>query len=171
MAKIQDVNDGDYFQLPWGRAIFHNNEWHLETDRDDPAGISMIGGAGCKISWKDAGGNEKVLIQLRRNSKGDGEIYVGCLSQEVLDTTGNLDRAMIEVATINPNRAEIRVPVKLSAGTVPGTPLPSEPGVQLGTLDGRYIVADQSDGNLVVYDRGIAVWDRWSYEAGLARNG
>jgi len=34
--------------------------------------------------------------------------------------------------------------------------------------DGRYVLAVQSDRNVVVYDRGRPVWDRWSYEAGQA---
>jgi hypothetical protein len=32
--------------------------------------------------------------------------------------------------------------------------------------DGRYLLAVQGDGNVVVYDRATPVWDRWSYEAG-----
>lgn len=39
------------------------------------------------------------------------------------------------------------------------------PPQQFTTDDHRYLMADQGDGNLVVYDRGVAVWDRWSYEA------
>lgn len=31
--------------------------------------------------------------------------------------------------------------------------------------DGNYLLAKQDDGNLVVYDSGVAVWDKWSYEA------
>ena len=34
--------------------------------------------------------------------------------------------------------------------------------------DGRYVLAVQSDRNVVVYDRGRPVWDRWSYEAAEA---
>lgn len=34
--------------------------------------------------------------------------------------------------------------------------------------DSRYVLTVQSDRNVVVYDRGRPVWDRWSYEAGQA---
>lgn len=36
---------------------------------------------------------------------------------------------------------------------------------ELRSFDGRYTAYDQGDGNFVVYDHGVAVWDRWSYEA------
>ena len=34
--------------------------------------------------------------------------------------------------------------------------------------DGRYVLAVQGDRNVVVYDRGRPVWDRFSYEAAQA---
>lgn len=34
--------------------------------------------------------------------------------------------------------------------------------------DGDYLLAKQDDGNSVVYRKGIAVWDKWSYEASLS---
>lgn len=33
--------------------------------------------------------------------------------------------------------------------------------------DGEYLLAKQDDGNTVVYRNGVAIWDKWSYEASL----
>lgn len=168
MRQVGQFDEGDFFQLPWGRFIWRNNEWHLEADpgKNDPPGSSYIGANGCKISWKDAAGREKALLQMRQNAKGDGEFYLGCLSEkryseEVAKRNPNaLDAAMIEVMVINPDEVEFRVPVKMSASSVP-----SGSSQSFMTADGRYLLIEQADGNTVVYDRGNPVWDRWSHEA------
>lgn len=36
---------------------------------------------------------------------------------------------------------------------------------EIRSEDGRYLLAVQGDGNSVVYDNGVPVWDRWSHEA------
>ena len=151
MSRLLTASDGDYIQLPWGELIFHNNEWHLRTSVNDPAGVSFIGADGSKISWKDKDGNEKVLFQLRQNPKGDGEFYFGTLSMAVLHQTGNLDRAMIEVATINPDGVEFRVPVKFSAGSAGVGSGSGEPSA-IVSPGRRYRAEMQPDGNFVIYD-------------------
>jgi hypothetical protein len=37
--------------------------------------------------------------------------------------------------------------------------------MEIQSKDGRYLLAVQDDGNVVVYDRGRPVWDRWTHEA------
>lgn len=147
-ACLGAVQDGDYYQLPWGKAIFRNNEWHILTETADPGGISIIGFTGCKISWKDGDGNEKVLSEMRINADGNGEYYFGCFDQKVYDgllaeggawAAKALDLAMIEVATLNATGLEIRVPIKASAGYVgaapPAVPVdPIEAAVAAGYL-------------------------------------
>lgn len=134
MAKLFDAKDGDYIQLEGGKIIFHKNEMHFEADPswNDPTGTSYLGSDGCKQSWKGADGREKVLVQMRRNPKNDGEVYVGVLSEKRFNEltakgdTNALDHAMLEVFTINPDGAEFRVPVKMSAGGgVVGGPAPT----------------------------------------------
>jgi hypothetical protein len=36
---------------------------------------------------------------------------------------------------------------------------------EIVSADGRYMLAVQGDGNVVVYDRGRPVWDKWTHEA------
>lgn len=152
--QIFNAHDGDYISLPWGRIVFHNNEWHLETDKNDPAGISFIGGDGAKISWKDGAGREKALLQLRRNQYNNGEFYLGCLdearfNQLVAQGDPNpLDHAMIEVATVTTTGVEFRVPVKLSAGAIGPITGVSD---TLWSPDGMWFTQQQTDGNLVKY--------------------
>ena len=175
MSKLFDAHAGDYVQLDQGLLDFEGNELHLKTAYNDPPAVSFhndFGDSLGKLSGKH-NGEEQVLVQFKRNAAG-GEFYLGVLDQAKyvdLQAKGDpkaLDHAMIEAMNVSAAGIEFRLPVKFSAGQATPTPGPLDPptnGVQLGTLDGRYIVADQSDGNLVVYDRGIAVWDRWSYEA------
>jgi hypothetical protein len=164
MATLFTANDGDIVQLPWGVLEFHNNEWHLRTSVNDPAGISFIGADGCKISWKDSSGNERVLLELRRNPAGDGEYYLGCVDDTKLQqftAAGDpkaLDRAMIEVATINPKGIEFRVPVKFSAGGGAQTTQPSD-----FLQSGVYRLYLQGDRNIVLYDTSTDPWTAvWS---------
>jgi hypothetical protein len=154
MAQLFVANDGDYVQLPWGVVEFHNNELHLKTSVNDPAGLSFRGADGCKVSWKDDNGREKALLQLRRNPQNNGEFYFGCLdearyAQLVARGDSNaLDHAMIEVFTLSATQAEFRVPVKLSAGATG-----SLQGVTdtLWSPDGMWFVQQQTDGNFVKY--------------------
>ncbi len=125
MAKLFEVQEGDYIQLPWAQLVFYKNEWHLDGGNvNDPTGISFRGGNGCKVSWKSANGEERVLLQLRQNPNQDGEYYLGALDQSRyadLQAKGDpnaLDHAMIEVMTINSDGVEFRVPIKASAGIV-----------------------------------------------------
>jgi hypothetical protein len=165
MSRQMTLADGDYFELPWGRAEWHNNELHLVSSVNDPAGISFRGANGCKVSWKDSAGNEKALLQLRQKANGDGEYYLGAYSEAEFQRTHNLDRAMIEVATISPGGIEFRVPVKFSAGG----------GVVTDTMwapSGLYFTQQQADGNFVTY-RALAPFDKanaqpvWSAWGGL----
>jgi hypothetical protein len=163
------TEDGDYITTPWGAVVFHNNGLHIHTDRPDPAELSFIGAVNCKVSWKDSEGREKVLLQLRENAKGDGEFYFGGLSMEryVAETAhGNpkaLDAAMIELATINPDVEEVRVPIKFSGGvaTQPTTQYPtgSYDGSEFVGSEGKFRYARQQDGHDVLYNaNGVAIW-------------
>lgn len=162
MSRQMELQDGDYFALPWGRVEYHNNELHVVTTVDDPAGISYVGADGCKMSWKDKDGNEKVLLQMRQNAVGDGEFYLGALSvarhlwARAHNLSNALDYAMLEVATLNPDRVEFRVPVKFSAGVVGGA---TSSGDTLWSIDGRFFVQIQGDGNFVKY-RALAPFDK-----------
>lgn len=166
MSTLFTAVDGDIIQLPWGEIILHNNELHIRTSVADPPGISLLGFTGSKISWKDEDGNEKVLFQLRQNAKGDGEYYVGCFSQKAYDgllaeggrwALKALDLAMIEVATINPDGIEFRVPVKFSAGIIGGAGTALAGVSRFVSDNGRYVFNVQGDqgGHIVVYD----TWD------------
>ena len=171
MTKLFDALDGDYGQLPWGRLEYHNNEIHIVTDRGDAAGLSFRGATNSKVSWKDAGGSEKVLLILRENAKGQGEFYFGCFSPqkyaEMVAKGGGwaekaLDLAMIELATLNPDGLEVRVPVKFSAGTVGGAVPAASGGVsnKIVSPDGRLELDIQNADapGLVVYMDGKPVW-------------
>jgi hypothetical protein len=166
MTKLRDAHDGDYDQLDKGTVEYKQNEVHVRTSYDDPAGVSLhndYGNSLGKLSGKHKG-EEHDLVQFKRNAKG-GEIYVGVLDQakyEALVAQGDpkaLDHAMIEVMNVQPDGIEFRVPVKYSAGTSTSGPQ------QITTKDGRYLCVEQNDGNFVVYDKGVPVWDRWSHEA------
>lgn len=159
MAQRQMVlQDGDFFELPWGRVVFHNNELHIETFVGDAAGVSFIGATNCKLSWKDSAGQEKVLLEMRQNAKGDGEFYIGGFSQAVYNemiarggawADKALDQAMVELATINPDGCELRVPLRCSAGLVGA----GSAGITdtIWAPDGRSFTQQQSDGNFVTY--------------------
>lgn len=159
MAQRMVLQDGDYFELPWGRIVFHNNELHIETHVNDPAGISYLGADGCKMSWKDSAGQEKVLFQMRRNAKGEGEFYFAAFSQARYDemiarggawAAKALDLAMVELATINPDGCELRVPLKCSAGVAGGANVLGVPDTMWAPT-GLFFTQQQTDGNFVTY--------------------
>lgn len=165
MSRQMTLADGDYFELPWGRAEWHNNELHLVTSVNDPAGISFRGANGCKVSWKNAAGEEKALLQLRQDRDGNGEYYIGAVDQGVLAATGNLDRAMIELATLSPKGIEFRVPVKFSAGGGVGKITDT-----MWAPNGLFFTQQQDDGNFVTYAasapyskaNATPVWSAWT---------
>jgi len=157
MSKIFEAQDGDYIQLPWAKFVFHNNEAHIDgRGVNDPTGFSFLGGNGTKLSYKNEQGEEMVLFQMRKNQNGDGEYYFGVLDQSKyaeLQANGDsnaLDHAMIEVATLNPDGLEIRVPIKAAAGFVGAGPTVAASDT-LWAPDGLSFVQMQNDKNYVVY--------------------
>lgn len=169
-SQVFSVNDGDYITLPWGRVEFHNNELHVVSTVNDPAGLSFRGGDGSKVSYKPSDGIETVLLQLRRMRNGDGEFYFGALNRAEYDRTGNGDRAMKEIATFNVTGVEFRVPVKFSAGVAVG----AAGGSTTDTMwapSGLVFTQQQDDGNFVTYrvtrpyDKSAspcAMWSAWT---------
>lgn len=108
------------------------------------------------------------------NGDGEADVNMGRMMRLEPKTGPNArDGSLVEAFFLGEPQWEslIRQVAARLGGGIPSQPPTQLPPSQTGSgqeihsVDERYLAADQADGNFVVYDKGKAVWDRWSYEA------
>lgn len=157
MAQVADS--------PYGSLSYANGEVENRSKVADPPayrGGTTTGGGLVKFSGDriraDGALEECVLLQFKEDERFPGS-KAGEVTLHLRRPNSDGDQAMALVMTLRHDGIAFHVPASVAASSAPPSFMRS--------LDGRYEIHIQGDGNFVVYDTRVSGWKAlWSWMTG-----